>query len=224
MVVEGSRVGEGPRDEVAADLVRYARRLGEADLGVGTAGNLSARTTDGLMITPSARLYDELEPSDMVEIDLEGRVLAGSLRPSTEWRFHAALYEARPTVGAVVHAHPPYASALSCHRREIPPFHYMVAIAGGPTIRCAPYARPGSARLAALALAAIEDRTACLLANHGLIAVGTDLAEAFRRAVEVESLSRQYLLAATLGEPTVLSSGEMEEVLAHVERYRQEGD
>lgn len=222
-MAEGRRgTGEASRRELAAELLRFARRLPSEDLGVGTAGNLSARTPDGLLITPSARRYEELGPEEMVEIDIGGRVLGGSLRPSTEWRIHAALYEARPTVGAVVHAHPPYASALSCHRREIPPFHYMVAIAGGATIRCAPYARPGSARLAALALAAIEDRTACLLANHGLITVGTDPSEAFLRAIEVESLARQYLLAAGLGEPALLSDDEMEEVLAHVERYRHD--
>lgn len=213
------RGNETSRRAAAEELVRFGRRLLEDGLAVGTEGNASLRTPEGLLITPSARRYDEIEADEMVEIDPSGRVLAGSQAPSTEWRFHAAIYRARPTVGAVVHAHPPYASALSCHRREIPPFHYMVAVAGGPTIRCAPYARPGSDRLAALAVAAIEGRTACLLANHGLIAVGTRLDEAFQRALDVENLARQYVLALALGEPVRLSDEEMQEVLAHVERY-----
>lgn len=212
---------ESTTGELAEDLLTHARRLAPEGLGIGTAGNLSVRSAAGLLITPSARPYGELEPADMVEIDLRGRVLAGSLAPSTEWRMHAALYETRRDLGAVVHAHPPYGAALSCHRREIPPFHYMVAAAGGPTVRCAAYARPGSARLAAHALAALEGRTACLLANHGLIAVGTTLGKAFQTALEIENLARQYLLALELGEPVLLSDAEMEEVLAHVERYRR---
>lgn len=204
------------REEVA----QAARRLETSHLSVGTSGNVSRRTEDGFLITPSAVPYERLTAEEIVELGLEGERLVDPGRPSTEWPFHAAIYRERPEVEAIVHAHPPYTTALSCVRREIPAFHYLVGIAGGRSIRCAGYARPGSETLAALAVKALEGRTACLLANHGMISLGSSLEAALALAQEVENLGRQYWLALQIGEPAVLSSDEMEEILRHLESYR----
>lgn len=174
-----------------------------------------------MLITPTATPYDRLSGADLVEVDLAGDRLAGSGRPSTEWPFHAAVYSAFPQVGGVVHAHPPYATAVSCARREIPAFHYMVAIAGGANIRCAAYSKPGSEALAGHVVEALEGRQACLLANHGMVAVGGDLEAAFDLAVEIENLAKHYWLTLQVGDPVLLSETEMSEVLEHFETYGQ---
>ena len=205
-----------------SEVVRAAQRLGATGLSSGTSGNLSRRLDDGFLITPSALPYERTGEDDVVEM-VAGEVVSSSRRPSTEWPFHAAIYAARPEVGGVVHAHPPYATALSCARREIPPFHYMVGVAGGRSIRCAGYARPGSEALAELAVGALAGRNACLLANHGMISVGATLPAAFDLALEVETLARQYWLTLQIGEPVLLSGDEMEEILAHLEVYRSSG-
>jgi L-fuculose-phosphate aldolase len=212
-------------DPIRDQVLVWAQQLEPAGLSLGTSGNLSARTTDGMMVTPTARRYEELTAGDMVEVDLDGSPLAsdgvaGGGVPSTEWPFHASIYRQRPETGAVVHAHPPYATALACHQMEIPPFHYMVAIAGGATIRCAGYAKPGSNELAAEVGQALEGRRACLLANHGLIALGASVRTAFELALEVENLSRQYWLALQVGDPVLLSGAQMDEILAHFETYK----
>ena len=209
-----------PVGHARREVLAWAQRLESAGLGVGTSGNISARTASGLLVTPTARRYEGLTAADLVEIDLSGRVLSGDSTPSTEWPFHASIYRHRPDVDSVVHAHSPYATALACNRVEIPPFHYMVAISGGATIRCAGYAKPGSEELAALATEALEGRRACLLANHGLIALGSSVRSAFDLALEVENLARQYSLALQVGEPVLLSGAQMDEILAHFETYK----
>jgi L-fuculose-phosphate aldolase len=186
----------------------------------GTSGNVSLRLDDGLLITPSGVPYDVLEPSGLVELDADG-VPLGHGRPSTEWRLHRDLLRARPEIGAVVHCHPPFGTALACVRREIPAFHYMVAVAGGNTIRCARYATFGTPELAASALAALEGRRACLLANHGTVALGTTLDAAVRLAVEVEVLAEQYWRALQIGAPVLLDDGEMARVHERFKGYGQ---
>jgi L-fuculose-phosphate aldolase len=199
-------------------IVATARALAARGLTHGKSGNVSARWRDGFLVTPSGHPYEEMTAADVVAMTFDGRA-TGRREPSSEWRFHAAIYAARPEAGAVVHCHSPAATALSCHRRGIPAFHYMVAVAGGADVRCAPYATFGTAELAASAVAALVGRRACLLANHGQITLGADLGAALRLAGEIENLCDQYLRALSIGEPVVLSDDAMAEVLAKFETY-----
>lgn len=206
-------------DEIRAAIVDAARAMSACGLSEGTSGNVSARVPEGLLVTPSAFPYGEMTADDVVLLDSNGTVLDGDRVPTTEWRLHAGVLAAMPEVGAVVHAHPPFATALACVRRDIPAFHYMVALAGGDSIRCAEYATFGTADLARNAVAALEDRRACLLANHGIVAVGASPAGALALAVEVETLAGQFSRALQVGEPVLLSPAEMADVLARFDRY-----
>lgn len=199
-------------------LLDTARRMAALGLAPGTSGNVSIRVDDGMLITPSGVSYDEMTREELVEVDGHGRTRGGA--PSTEWRLHQGLYASRPEVAAIVHTHSRHATALSCLRRGIPAFHYMVAIAGGDDIRCAAYATFGTAELAASAAAALAGRRACLLANHGAVALGGDLASALRLAVEVENLAAQYTAALALGEPIILDAAEMARVRERFRGYR----
>jgi L-fuculose-phosphate aldolase len=174
-----------------------------------------------MLITPSGLPYAAMQPGDIVEIDLEGRRTGGSERKaSSEWPFHAAIYKARPDAAAIVHTHSPYATALSCARRGIPAFHYMIALAGGSDIRCAPYATFGTQALADNAVTALEGRRAVLLANHGVIAIGQTLEGAQTLAGEVENLARQYLALKAAGlDPVILDRAQMERVTAQFKGY-----
>ncbi|MBD0275132.1 MAG: class II aldolase/adducin family protein [Acetobacteraceae bacterium] len=186
----------------------------------GKSGNLSRRTPDGFLITPSGLPYADMKAGDLVEVAAGGAVPDGNRRPSSEWRLHAAVYAARPEAMAVVHTHSPMATALSCAREGIPPFHYMVALAGGSDVRCAPYATFGTEALAANCVAALEGRRAVLLANHGVVAFGATLAAARALAEEVENLARQYLALRAAGlAPVLLTAAEMEEVAAGFADY-----
>ena len=207
---------ESARQAVIATAIEM-NRLG---LNQGTSGNVSCRAPGGLLITPSGRRYDRLGPAEIVHIGFDGSVLAGDLKPSTEWQIHADLLQARPEIGAVVHCHAMFCTALSCVRKAIPAFHYMVAVAGGDTIRCADYATFGTAALSQTALEALEGRRACLLANHGMVALGGDLDEALALAVEVETLAAQYWRVLQIGPPILLSAAEMATVL---EKFRSYG-
>jgi L-fuculose-phosphate aldolase len=195
------------------------RALGSAGLNRGTAGNVSLRTAEGFLVTPSAIKPDVLAPSDIVRLDAAGAVVGGTREPSSEWRFHRDIYAARPDAHAVVHVHSPHATALACQRRDIPPFHYMVAKAGGDSVRCARYATFGSQALSDAAVEALAGRRACLLANHGMITLGAGLEAAIDLAVEVEELARQYVLALMCGTPVLLGADEMREVLERFENY-----
>ena len=192
-------------------LVAVARRMNASGINQGTSGNLSLRIPGGLLITPSSLPYEQMEPADLVAIDLQGRPLAvgSARRPSSEWRLHADILASRPELEAVLHCHSTHATALACHGRAIPPFHYMTAVAGGDDIRCAPYATFGTAELSQLAVQALEGRQACLLAQHGQVTAGRDLEQALRLAIEVETLARMYLQALQLGEPPLLSAEQM---------------
>jgi L-fuculose-phosphate aldolase len=200
-------------------LLETAQRMSELGLSPGRSGNVSLRLPDGFLITPSGLPYEEMTRTDLVELDLRGGVREGRRTPSSEWRLHRDLYEARRDAGAIVHAHAPHATALSCLRRDIPAYHYMVAVAGGTDIRCAAYATFGSEELARAALAALRGRRACLLANHGMIAFADTLPEALRLAAEVEELAAGYLRVLQVGSPIILGEDEMARVLERWKGY-----
>lgn len=206
------------RESVIAACLELNRR----GLSVGKSGNIGVRLGEGLLITPTGLAYEALVPEDLVHLRLDGTPFPGQRwAPSSEWRFHCDLLKAHPEMHAVVHAHSPHATALACLRRGIPAFHYMVAAAGGDDIRCAEYATFGTAELSGHILKAMDGRRACLMANHGQVAMGRDLARAFALAEEVENLARQYLLALSVGEPVVLPAGEMAEVQRRFASYGQ---
>jgi ribulose-5-phosphate 4-epimerase/fuculose-1-phosphate aldolase len=184
----------------------------------GSSGNVSLRTANGFLVTPSGMAPRTLKPEDIVEMDMDGAP-TGTRKPSSEWRFHRDIYAARPEIAAIVHNHPPFGIALASHGRGIPAFHYMVAMAGGIDIRCAPYATYGTQDLSDHAVAALEGRFACLLANHGMIACGRNLERAVALAVEVESLAEGYWRALQIGAPTILSNKEMEVVIEKFKSY-----
>ncbi|MCX7896377.1 MAG: class II aldolase/adducin family protein [Rhodocyclaceae bacterium] len=212
--------------ELAAQVLATARAMNEAHLNRGAAGNVSARHGDGFIITPTGMRYERSRPEDMVWVGFDGatRRVADSAtaplrKPSSEWRFHRDLYLARPEAGAVLHAHAPFATALACQELEIPPFHYMIARFGGETVRCARYATFGTQELSDAVIAALFDRRACLMAHHGMVVFGGDLDEALQLAIEFEALCEQYWRVLQLGAPKLLSSAEMQRVLARFSEY-----
>jgi L-fuculose-phosphate aldolase len=188
----------------------------------GTSGNVSQRTPDGYLLTASGISYEHMQPEQVVEMDLDAGY-QGDWLPSSEWRMHQDLFRARPDVGAIVHTHSTYATALSCLRQDIPAFHYMIAVCGGATLRCSDYATFGTQALSEAMLAAIADRTACLLANHGMICCAADLDGALKLAVEVETLCRQYFIASQAGTPALLDDDEMNRVLERFRSYGEQG-
>jgi L-fuculose-phosphate aldolase len=206
-----------PRDE----LIATARALGANGLNRSTAGNVSARAGEGFYITPTGMPYETLVADDIPLMALDG-THRGQRKPSSEWRFHRDLYATRPEVGSVLHAHSPFAVSLACLRRNIPPFHYMIARFGGDTIRCADYAIFGSQALSTAALQAMNGRQACLLANHGLLVAGRDLGEALALAIELEELCEQYWRACQLGQPVLLTPEEMRAVCEKFAGYGQQ--
>ena len=205
-------------------VVATARAMNAAGINRGKSGNVSARLRgrdfDGFLVTPSGLPYERTSPADIVAMTLDGDV-HGARVPSSEWRFHRDIYRARGDVDAIVHTHAPFATTLACLDRGIPAFHYMVAIAGGRDIRCAPYATFGTQELSDAAVAALRDRKACLLSHHGMIAVGRDLERTLALAVEVETLAEMYWRALQVGEPDLLDDAEMDVVLAKFATYGQ---
>lgn len=208
---------------LAQEVIDTALRMSRSGLSAGRSGNVSVREGERILITPTGMAYEALTPDDIVSMALDGSVPDGSRKPSSEWHFHAAVYAARPDIGAVVHTHSNAATALACLEEGIPAFHYMVAAAGGHDIRCAPYATFGTEELAAHAVRALEGRQACLLAHHGVIACGSTLAKAYDLAVEVETLAEQYARARTLGAVPLLDAREMDRVLEKFKGYGQQG-
>ena len=201
--------------DLRQQLITAARGMEPARLNRGTSGNLSVRTVEngaaGFLITPSGMPYATLNPEDIVFMHHDGRP-AGLREPSSEWRIHRDIYAARPEAQAILHAHSPFATSLACLRREIPPFHYMIARFGGNTLRCADYATFGTQALSDAAIAALQDRSGCLLANHGMLVFGRDPAHALALAVELEELCEQYWRSSQLGAPVLLDSAEMARV------------
>ncbi len=201
-----------------AQLLGIAQQLSELGLNKGTSGNVSVRHEDGFLITPSGMDVTEMQTSSMVMMSMDGTPKSDG-KPSSEWRFHRDIYQAKPHVGAVVHTHSMFATTLACLQKDIPPFHYMIAIAGGDSIPCAPYALFGTQALSDAAITALKDRKACLLANHGMIAIGKDLKQALAITQEVETLCEQYWRALQIGEPYLLSKQEMAEVFEQFKGY-----
>ena len=199
-------------------VVEAARALNALGLNQGTSGNVSVRHGKTMLITPSATPYERMRAADIAEMPLgdDDGAWKGPLKPSTEWRFHRDILRARPEFGAVVHAHPTFCTALAIARRPIPACHYMIAAFGGTDVRCAPYATFGTAALSEHALAALEARSACLLANHGMIACGESLDKALWRAVELETIARQYHHSLLIGGPVLLSD---EDIAATAEKF-----
>lgn len=200
-------------------LCAASRALERVGLNCGTAGNLSVRVDAGLLLTPSGVKPDALTPTAIVAMALDGALSDPQQQPSSEWRFHRDIYVARADTNAVVHVHSPYATALACQRRDIPGFHYMIAMAGGDSIRCGAYATFGTQALSDAALVALIERRACLLANHGMIALGANLERAVDLTREVEELAKQYALALSCGTPVLLSATEMSAALERFKTY-----
>lgn len=203
-------------------LTTALRRLDALGLNRGSTGNLSHRLVvdgrDGMLITPTGMGADEMQPADLVWLGADGSQ-HGAWQPSSEWPFHHAIYASRPELQAVVHMHSVNATALACLRRELPAFHYMVAVAGGDSVRCAPYHLFGSEALSAAVAEAMQGRLACLLANHGLVAAGTTLAQAMKVAQEIEALCEVYLKTLAVGQPAILDAVQMAEVAERFSRY-----
>jgi L-fuculose-phosphate aldolase len=199
-------------------IIDACRRMNALGINQGTSGNISVRHEEGMLVTPTSVPYDSMVPDEIVFMGMDGSFAAGQ-RPSSEWRFHLDIMRSRDEVNAVVHAHPTYATILSIMGLEIPPIHYMVAVAGGDNIRCSPYATFGTPELSAHAVSALEGRMACLLGHHGMIAVGPSLARALWLAVEVETLARQYHGCLQIGKPPLLSKAEIELVRKKMAGY-----
>jgi L-fuculose-phosphate aldolase len=204
------------------ELIDTAREMNRSGLNSGTSGNLSVRSGEGMLITPSGLPYDQLQTADIVYVEDRGEAqphIDGDRKPSSEWRIHRDVYRARPDALAILHAHPVHSTALACLRQPLPAFHYMVAVAGGRDIRCADYATFGSQALSDHVLGALEGRRACLMANHGVLAIANDLAGALALAQEVEQLARSYLQCLAAGEPVILDDAEMDHVLEKFKSY-----
>jgi L-fuculose-phosphate aldolase len=199
-------------------IIDACRQMNGLGINQGTSGNISLRHEDGMLITPTSTPYETMKPSEIVFMKLDGS-FDPKHRPSSEWRFHRDIFKARPEANAVVHAHPPYATMLAIMGVSIPPIHYMIACAGGDTIRCAPYATLGTQELSRHAVTALEGRSACLLAHHGMITIGPSLSKAMWLAVEVETLARQYHGCLQIGEPPLLSKDEIDKVRNRMAGY-----
>jgi L-fuculose-phosphate aldolase len=199
-------------------LLTNFKKLADLGLNKGTSGNASVRTDKGFLVTPSGMAVEQMSAASMVEVDMTGQAISAG-KPSSEWRFHRDIYQARPEIQAIVHTHSMFATSLACLRQNIPPFHYMIAVAGGKDIRCAEYALFGTQELSDAAIVALENRKACLLANHGMIALGKTLDQAVSIAVEVETLCEQYWRALQVGQPHILSDQEMADVFEQFKDY-----
>lgn len=205
--------------KLRTQIVEACRQMNANGLNQGTSGNISARWGDGILVTPTGVPYEEMTPDDIVAMKLDGSWEHNDHRPSSEWRFHLDIHRSKPEVNAIVHCHPMYSTILAIRNVGIPALHYMIAAAGGPSIRCAPYATYGTPELSEHAIAALQDRTACLLANHGMIATGSALGKAMWLAVEVETLAKQYVYALMLGGPVCLPDEEIDRVIEKFKDY-----
>lgn len=206
--------------DLRSSIVDACRRMNALGINQGTSGNISVRWKDGLLISPSGIDYAEMSPGHIVFIDYDGN-FEGEVRPSSEWRFHARIMAMKPDVGSVVHTHATYCTTLAIRGMAIPAIHYMVAVGGGTEIPCVPYTTFGTPELANMVVEALGNRTACLLANHGMIATGPNLKKALWLAVEVETLARQYFNSLLIGGPNLLSADQIEDTKRRFETYGQ---
>ncbi|MGQ0442395.1 MAG: class II aldolase/adducin family protein [Methylophilaceae bacterium] len=208
---------------LSEQLLKTSQKLAELGLNKGTSGNVSVRYDSGFLITPSGMAVEDMTPASMVHMQFDGS-FEQDKKPSSEWRFHRDILASRPEINAVIHTHSMFATTLACLHKDIPPFHYMIAVVGGDSIACAPYALFGSQTLSEHALTALINRKACLLANHGMIALGTDLDDALALTVEVENLCEQYWrLLQVNSNPPLLSEAEMREVFQQFKGYGKWG-
>ncbi len=204
-----------------SEIIKFSKMLNSKKLSALRSGNISLRHKNGFLITPSGKKYSSLKNKDIVFVTLNGSYDEKSGSPSSEWKFHQDIYNSKKQAKAIVHAHSTYATAVSCHKKRIPPFHYMVAMAGGHDIKCANYATYGTRELSKNILKALTDRKACLIANHGQIAFEENLSKAFELAEEVENISLQYITSLKLGKPKILSFKEMNKVLSKAKYYKR---
>ena len=207
-------------------IIEYSLKLNSTNLSPLRSGNISMRVKenniDGYLITPSGKKYETLKPEDIVLMDLNAEEKNDSSNnPSSEWRFHRDIYVNKNDAQAIVHAHSPHATAVSSHGKPIPPFHYMVALAGGEDIKCAEYATFGTQELSKNIIKALNNRRACLMSNHGQVAFGKNLEDAFELAQEIENICHQYTIALKLGQPKILSFEEMKKVLDKAKNYKK---
>jgi L-fuculose-phosphate aldolase len=209
------------QDALNKQVLDTARAMIANGLNRGSAGNVSVRFNDGFVISPTGMDYEDCTPDDMVFVGMDGTPM-GLRRPSSEWPFHRDIYRHFAGAGAVVHAHPPFATSLACMEIEIPPFHYMIARFGGKNVRCATYATFGTQELSDTIVAALQGRCACLMSNHGMVVHGHDMGHALKLAIELETLCEQYWRALQIGQPKLLSDDEMSRVLEKFGGYGQQ--
>jgi L-fuculose-phosphate aldolase len=210
-------------EQLRRAMIATCIKMNESGINQGTSGNISVRIDEGFLITPSGVPYDEMKPQDIVLMHIDASH-EGPRKPSTEWRFHRDIMEKKPEVGAVIHLHSMFCTSLSILRREIPAIHYMIAVSGGPTIPCVPYVTWGTQQLADYILGALENRHACLLANHGMVCIGPNLKKAAWLAVEIETLAAQYWRALQVGIPYILPDEEVAHVIEKFKSYGQVSD
>jgi len=208
-------------------IIEYSLKLNSTNLSPLRSGNISLRgredDIEGYLITPSGKKYETLKPEDIVFMGLSEEEEKNDLtnKPSSEWRFHRDIYANKKEAHAIVHAHSPHATAVSSHGKAIPPFHYMIALAGGDDIKCAEYATFGTEELSKSVIKALENRSACLMSNHGQVAFGKNLEDTFELAQEIENICHQYIIALKLGQPKILSFEEMKKVLDKAKNYKK---
>jgi L-fuculose-phosphate aldolase len=208
-------------------IIEYSLKLNSTNLSPLRSGNISIRTNEddkeGYLITPSGKKYETLKPEDIVFMGLndEANKNESANKPSSEWRFHRDIYLNKKEANAIVHAHSPHATAVSAYGKTIPPFHYMIALAGGEDIKCAEYATFGTEELSKNIIKALNERSACLMSNHGQVAFGKNLDQAFELAQEIENICHQYTITLKLGEPKILSFEEMKKVLDKAKDYKK---
>ena len=216
--------------ELKKEVIKYAQKLNSTNLSPLRSGNVSVRVIkdniEGFYLTPSGKRYEDLVTDDIVFLSIKEeydnlKLFNSSLNPSSEWRFHQDIYRKKKEAKAIVHAHSPHATAVSVHGKSIPAFHYMVALAGGNDIKCAEYATFGTTELSKNIINALEKRKACLMSNHGQVAFGTNLKQAFELAEEVENICHQYIIALKIGNPKILSSTEMNKILDKIKHYKK---
>ncbi len=207
--------------KIKAEIIKYSKLLNSRKLSALRSGNISVRYNEGFLITPSGKKYSSLKIKDIIYVSLNGKFDKKKGTPSSEWQFHQNIYKNKIEAKAIVHAHSTNATAVSTHKRRIPPFHYMVAMAGGHDIKCAKYATYGTRELSKNILKALKGRKACLIGNHGQIAFEENLPKAFELAEEVENISLQYITSLKLGKPKILSLKEMKKVLSKAKNYKR---
>ena len=216
-------------DDLKEEVIKFAQKLNSTNLSPLRSGNVSVRTkhndVDGFLITPSGKKYEALKPEDIVFLSINEKKdflswFNAGKNPSSEWRFHQDIYKNKWEAKAIVHAHSPNATAVSTHGKAIPPFHYMIALAGGEDIKCSEYATFGTHELSTNILKALENRKACLISNHGQVVFEENLSKAFELAQEVENICQQYIIALKMGNPKILSFSEMQKILEKVKNYK----